>query len=140
MEIPLLFLLGAVICQGIKTVFLRMGILEGDVDAVRLVRSFSQTALVVGVVASIKPTSIGIPYQIGAIYPALNGLLGGIAFIALCKALETVEASTAKPILGVRMVMSVSLGVMVLGESMTVKKGIGILLAAIAVLLLSSED
>jgi|GEM_PF-6310406 len=140
MNVSFLYLIGAVLCQGIKTVFLRLGILKGTVDETRFVRAFFQTAFVVLAVACFKSSHLSIPLKVEIIYPVLNGLLGGLAFIAFCRGLQKIEASRAKPILAVRMAVSVILGVLVLGEAMTTQKGAGIIMAGVAVLLLSSES
>ena len=140
MELTFLFLIGAVLCHGIKTVFLRLGILEGSVNKARFVRALFQTFLVIFVASFFRSPSFAIPFKFEIIFPILNGLLGGFAFVAFCKGLEMVEASTAKPILAIRMAVPVALGVMVLGETMTLKKGLGIVMAGLAVFLLSSRN
>jgi drug/metabolite transporter (DMT)-like permease len=75
----------------------------------------------------------------GVAFAALNGALGGVAFILFSKGLESVEVSRAKPAMVVGMVVPVVLGFALLQEPMTPRKAIGVVLAGVAVYLLSAD-
>ena len=135
-----LYLLATVLCFGASTAFLRVAIRDGPTDTARLVRISSQTIIVlVGVTvvgaASILTDSI----QYGAVYPALNGLLSAVAFIAFSKGLESTDVSIAKPLLAVGTVVSVLLGILFLGEVLTLRKTAGVTFGIAAVYLLTTE-
>lgn len=129
-----------ILSAGTSTVLLRMAILRGGTDETRFFRALFQTLLVVGgVVVLLGPAGALPPPRIGVAFAALNGAFGGIAFILFTKGLETVEASTGKPALVVGMVVTVGLGIVVLGESVSARKLLGVALAGVAVYLLSGR-
>ena len=129
-----------ILSLGATTVFLRVAIDRGSVDDARLMRSAFQTiAIVVGVFAVKGLSGFRLHASPGVAFAALNGALGGVAFILFSKGLESVEVSRAKPAMVVGMVVPVVLGFALLHEPMTVRKAIGVVLAAVAVYLLSSD-
>jgi drug/metabolite transporter (DMT)-like permease len=129
------------ICSlGATTVFLRLAIDHGSVDDARLLRSSFQTiAIVIGVLAVQGSGGFHVTLSPGVAFAALNGALGGIAFILFSKGLESVDVSRAKPTMVVGMVVPVVLGFALLQEPMTPRKAAGVVLAGVAVYLLSSD-
>ncbi|MFW6376401.1 MAG: EamA family transporter [archaeon] len=129
------------ICSlGATTVFLRLAIDHGSVDDARLLRaSFQTLAIVVGVAAVKGPAGFHVVLRPGVAAAALNGALGGVAFILFSKGLESVDVSRAKPAMVVGMVVPVVLGFALLQEPMTARKAVGVVLAGLAVYLLSSD-
>lgn len=135
-----LYILGMILSLGLSTVFLRLGIKKNGVNNSRFFRSLVQTIVVVGgVVILFGLEGLYIPVKTEIIYPAINGLLGGIAFILFCKGLEDVDASTAKPFMVLATLTSVALGFILLSETLTIVKIAGIAIAIIAVVLLTTE-
>lgn len=135
-----LYLALTVLGFGVGTVLLRMAILAGRTDDARFFRTLVQTLFVfAGVALVVGPSGFGVPLRAGTGFAALNGVLSAVAFILYSKGLETVEASTAKPVLAGGLVVSVSLGILVLGESASARKLVGIALAGLAVVLLAGE-
>lgn len=69
-------------------------------------------------------------------------LAGGVclagAVVGYFRALSTGPVSVVVPVFGMFLVVGALLGIVFLGEAFTVKKGLGIVLAAIAVVLLAS--
>ncbi|MFB6310682.1 MAG: EamA family transporter [Salinirussus sp.] len=129
----------AMLGYGSSTVLLRYSVLVGGADGARFYRALLQTVFVVLAVGAVilvgsRPRMDGL----GAFYAALNGIFGGLAFILFTAGLEDVEASTAKPALVVSMLVAVVLGIVVLAEPLTLRKAIGVALAAVAVYLLST--
>ncbi|MFQ3295230.1 MAG: drug/metabolite transporter (DMT)-like permease [Halobacteriales archaeon] len=129
------------ICSlGATTVFLRLAIDYGSVDDARILRSSFQTlAIVIGVLAVKGISGFHVKLSPGVAFAALNGALGGVAFILFSKGLESVDVSRAKPAMVVGMVVPVVLGVALLQEPMTVRKAAGVILAGVAVYLLSTD-
>jgi transporter family protein len=135
-----LFLAAMVLSGGTATVLLRQAVVNGLTDEARFYRAFAQTVCIVaGIVVVLGPDGLVPPVTAGSGFAALNGAFGGLAFIFFTKGLETVEASTGKPALVVSMVVAVLLGIVVLGEAVTVDKLLGLVLAGIAIYLLTSE-
>lgn len=129
-----------ILSLGATTVFLRLAIDHGSVDDARLLRSSFQTlAIVIGVLAVQGMGGFHVPLRPGVAFAALNGALGGVAFILFSKGLESVDVSRAKPAMVVGMVVPVVLGVALLREPMTPRKAVGVVLAGVAVYLLSSD-
>ncbi len=136
-----IYLILAVISLGFTTIFLRLGILKNGLNNARFYRAITQTLIVVFAVILVTGVNgLSIPRTTGIIYPALNGVLGAGAFMLFCSGLETVDASTAKPIVIIATITSVILGIVILGESFTIEKLVGITLAVVAVGLLSHES
>ena len=135
-----LYILGMIITLGLSTIFLRQGIKKNGVNNSRFFRSLVQTiVIIIGVVILFGLEGLYIPIKFEMIYPAFNGLLGGIAFILFCKGLEDVDASTAKPFMVLATLTSVALGLIILSETLTSVKIAGISLAILAVVLLTRE-
>ena len=124
---------------GASTVLLRLSVLAGGSDAATFYRALAQTVFVFASVAVVVAVG-GVP-DVGAGVPwaALNGAVSGVAFILFAAGLEDVEASTAKPILVVTMLVGVALGVALLAEPLTTRKLAGVGLAVIAVYLLADQ-
>ncbi|MFP4143240.1 MAG: EamA family transporter [Thermoplasmata archaeon] len=59
--------------------------------------------------------------------------------MSFCKGLKTVGASNAKPMMVLATITTVILGVVLLNESLSVPKIVGILLAILTVIVLSSK-
>ncbi len=133
-----IYLIGLVLALGLSTVFLRVGILKKGVNYTRFFRSLIQTVIIFSAFFILYGlTSISISLNPNLIYPALNGILGAFAFILFCRGLENVGASTAKPMMVLATITTVTLGVLLLNESLFLSKMIGILLAILAVIFLS---
>ena len=129
-----------ILSLGATTVFLRLAIDRGSVDDARLLRaSFQTLAIVVGVAAVKGSAGFHVVFRPGVAAAALNGALGGVAFILFSKGLESVDVSRAKPAMVVGMVVPVVLGFTLLHEPMTTRKAAGVVLAGVAVYLLSSD-
>lgn len=129
-----------IVSLGATTVFLRLAIDHGSVDDARLLRaSFQTLAIVVGVAAVKGATGFHVVFRPGVAAAALNGALGGVAFVLFSKGLESVDVSRAKPAMVVGMVVPVVLGFTLLQEPMTARKAAGVGLAGVAVYLLSSD-
>lgn len=136
-----LYLIGLIFSLGLSTVFLRLGILKTGADRTRFFRALMQTVVIsTAVVAFYGLTNIAASISFQIIYPAINGMFGAVAFILFCRGLKTVGASTAKPMMVLATITTVGLGVILLDESLFVSKIIGILLAIVAVIILSSES
>lgn len=137
-DIGHLYLIGLILSLGMTTIFLRLGILKNGLNNARFYRALAQTLIVVFAVIVVTGTrGFSIPMNTDIIYPVLNGILGAGAFILFCSGLETVDASTAKPMIILSTITSAILGIIILGESFTVEKAVGIVLAVLAVVLLS---
>ncbi|MBS3782249.1 MAG: DMT family transporter [Candidatus Thermoplasmatota archaeon] len=132
------YLLGLIFTLGLSTVFLRMGILRKGADQTRFFRSLMQTIIIAtAVIALYGLTNLAGSFSFQIAYPAINGLFGALAFISFCEGLKTVGASTAKPMMVLATITTVTLGVVLLNESLFISKMIGILLAILAVIVLS---
>lgn len=130
----------AIVCFGASTAFLRAAILDGTTDTARFLRVGVQTAIVFAGVSVVGAAAVlADATRYGAVYPALNGLLSGAAFVSFSRGLESAEASTAKPLLAVGTIVSVVLGILLLGEQLTPRKAAGIAFGIAAVYLLTSE-
>lgn len=140
MNVRLCYLGGIIFSLGSSTVLLRLSILKKGVNYARFFRVLFQTVFVfLGVFLYLGSSVLSIPRNIGLLYSAVNGICGGCAFILFCKGLKTVDTSVAKSFMVVATIISTALGVLLLGESCTLKKMIGISLAIVAVLLLSKK-
>lgn len=140
LEIGHLYLILLILSLGMTTIFLRLGILKNGLNNARFYRAAGQTLIVVFAVILVTGTSqLSLSMNSNLFYPALNGILGAGAFILFCSGLETVDASTAKPMIILATITSVILGIVILGESFTVEKLVGVLLAVVAVALLSYD-
>ncbi|MEF8874932.1 MAG: EamA family transporter, partial [Candidatus Thermoplasmatota archaeon] len=107
----------------------------------RFFRAFMQTVIITAAfIALYGLMNLTGSLSIQIIYPAINGVFGAAAFIMFCKGLKTVGASTAKPMMVLATITTASLGVVLLEESLFISKVVGILLAVVAVILLSSEN
>lgn len=135
-----LYLIGLIFSLGVSTVFLRLGILKKGVNYTRFFRSILQTVIIFTAVFVLYGSiGISIPLNQDIIYPALNGIFGAFAFILFCRGLNSVGASTAKPMMVLATITTVILGVFLLNESFFLSKAIGIALALGALVLLSYE-
>ncbi|MBS3816815.1 MAG: DMT family transporter [Candidatus Thermoplasmatota archaeon] len=135
-----LYLLGLILALGLSTVFLRLGILKKGVDFTRFFRAVMQTAIIFSTVIFLYGlVGLSITLNLDIIYPALNGIFGAVAFILFCRGLENVGASRAKPMMVLATITTVTLGVILLNENLFLSKMIGILLASLALILLSTE-
>lgn len=139
MGIGVLYVTITVISWGASTAFLKLAITEGDVDASRLIRAISQTILVI-VAFWVFTSSSQQSLKFGMLFPLLSGLLSGFAFIFFSHGLEIIPASTAKPLLSLKLVISVTLGILVLNETFTLFKVLGVSFALSAIFLLSTEE
>jgi drug/metabolite transporter (DMT)-like permease len=136
-----LFVLGTILGFGLSTALLRAAIVTGTTDTARLLRVSIQTAIVfAGVALGGTVLLFDGSLRGGSIYPVLNGLLSGVAFISFSKGLESVDASTAKPLLTIATVVAVGLSVLFLGDRLTPRTVAGIAFAIGAVYLLTSES
>lgn len=140
MDVGLCYLVGLILSLGSSTVLLRLSILTKDVNYARFFRSLFQTIFVfLGVILLLGFSILSLPRKIGILFSALNGVFGGCAFIIFCRGIKTVDASVAKPFMVLATIITVTLGIILLGESLTLKKGLGICLAIVAVVLLSAR-
>lgn len=136
-----LYLSGAIILMGVKTVLLRAGILHGGTNNARMSRSLAQTVTVLLIIyVALGTSGFAVPGTFEIIYHIINGCFGGLAFILFCKGLESIEVSTARPLLSFRMIIPVSLGIIILEEALTLEKALGIIFAFTAIILLTSES
>lgn len=136
----LCYLVGLILSLGSSTVLLRLGIFKKDVNTARFFRCLFQTCFVfLGVVLLIGKSIFSIPENIGFLFPALNGFLGGGAFILFCRGIKTIDAGVAKSFMVLSTIISAALGIFLLGECLTLQKGVGIGLALVAVILLSTK-
>lgn len=138
MGIGFCYLVGIIFSFGFSTILLRLGVSKKDVNEVRLFRCLSQTLFVfLGILLLFDFSMFSIPATIGVLFPACNGVLGGCAFILFCGGLKKVDTSVAKSFMVLATIISVILGILLLGENITLKKGVGTSLAIVAVVLLS---
>ncbi|WFO76395.1 EamA family transporter [Desulfurococcaceae archaeon MEX13E-LK6-19] len=79
---------------------------------------------------------IGFSKEAG-IFAVLAGILGGVGYILFMKALETGKASVVLPLTALYPAITVILAMVVLGEKISITQAIGIVLALIAVILIS---
>lgn len=136
-----IYLIALVFSLGLSTVFLRVGVLKKGVDQTRFFRALLQTVIVFSAVVIIFGlVNLADSISLQIVYPAINGIFGAAAFILFCKGLKTVGASTAKPMMVLATITTAGLGVVLLNESLFLLKVIGIFLAIISVLILSSES
>ncbi|MFO8110206.1 MAG: EamA family transporter [Thermoplasmata archaeon] len=136
-----LYLIGLVLSLGLSTVFLRLGIMKKGVNHTRFFRSLVQTILIFSAVFMISVfTGTQISLNSYIVYPALNGIIGAFAFILFCKGLTTVGASAAKPMMVLATITTVSLGIILLNESIFLSKAVGIVMAVLAVIFLSYDQ
>lgn len=141
METSFFYLIGAILSSGVAMVLLKMGVLRMGTRETVFFRSLSQTILVFLVVFLLfGTTKFSLPYRIEIIYPILHALMSGIAFITFTKGLKVVEVSIARPIMNLNFMITVVLGVLILGESLNPKMCVGIIMAIIAIILLSSAS
>ena len=141
MNFAVIYLVLAVIATGATTVFLKLAILEGGTEEARLTRIITQTAVVILGFGLFYSGSGGLNNLSSLlVFPYINGLLGGLAFIFLTKVLKTTQAGTTKTLLAINVFIPVILGVIALGEPLGIFKILGILLSIISVYLLSSES
>lgn len=135
-----LYLAVMVLSGGAATALLRAAILDGDTDRARFHRALTQTlAVCLAALVALSTGRASPEPSAGILYAALNGLLGGGAFILFTKGLETTEASAARPALVVMTAVAVAVGILLLGESASAGKIGGALLAMAAVVLLSGD-
>jgi transporter family protein len=72
-------------------------------------------------------------------YVYATGLFLAVGILSYYRALSLGPVSVVAPIFGLFLAVSSVLGILVLGESLTLRKGLGIALAALAVVLVSGE-
>lgn len=72
------------------------------------------------------------------VYALIAGLLGGLGYIFFIRALETGKASVVIPLTALYPAVTAVLAVIILGEKLTPTQTLGILLAILAVYLLST--
>jgi transporter family protein len=70
----------------------------------------------------------------------LGGLMGALGGLTLIVALRLAEASIVVPLTSIYPAVTVALSIALLGESVTARKIAGVILAIIAVILLSTSD
>jgi transporter family protein len=70
----------------------------------------------------------------------LGGLMGALGGLMLIIALRLAEASIVVPLTSIYPAVTVALSIALLGESVTTRKIAGVILAIIAVILLSTSD
>jgi transporter family protein len=70
----------------------------------------------------------------------LGGLMGALGGLMLIVALRLAEASIVVPLTSIYPAVTVALSIALLGESVTARKIAGVILAIIAVILLSTSD
>lgn len=73
-----------------------------------------------------------------AIYPIIGGVSTAIGSIAFFTLLERVPVSLVRPIAGLSVLITALLGLLLLGEALTIKQYVGVGLAIAAIILLSS--
>lgn len=139
MNIGTVYILLAIVALGANTVFLRLSLTEKRPNQTRLVRAITQTVIIVSAFFLLN-TGSSLSISLGLFFPLLNGLLGGLAFISFSRGLQEVDASVAKPIVAVNLVIPVSLGIVVLGESLSIYKVLGVVFSILAVYLLTSGE
>ena len=138
MNIGVIYLVLAVITTGGTTVFLKLAILEGGTEEARFTRVVTQTLVVVlGFTFFYSGSGFLNNLSFLLVFPAINGLLGGLAFISLSEGLKTIQTGTAKPLLAINVVIPIILGVVALGEPLGTFKILGIFFSIISVYLLS---
>lgn len=128
-------LLVTIIGWGLWGFFQKIGVAKVG-TASSLLLNFSTTFLVV-VSYLILIQKLHIPRSGPVIYPILGGASAAIGSIAFFIALEKTPVSVARPMAGLAVLVTALLGLLLLGESLTLKQYIGVGLAIVAIILLS---
>ena len=139
-ETTLLLLIGTLIATGTSTFFLKVGVIKIGETHARFFRVLTQTVWIILILTIVFGRStFYIPLQFETIYVILNGVCAGIAFISFTRSLKVLEAGTARTLLNLNIAITIVLGILVLGESLTIKKTIGSVMALTAMFLLTSK-
>jgi len=138
MSYIILMALGAMVLFGLVDFLLKKGVDLG----INLYVLFFYTALIAtapfGILFFIQPGSQKIDIPLLG-YSLAIGVLVFIAMLALLLALKVGDASIVVPIGRMGFVITAVFAFIFLGETLTVTKGLGILCAIIAIILLSKE-
>lgn len=129
-------LLVTIIGWGIWGFFQKIGISKIGAE-ICLLFNFSTVFLVVLSYLALFQR-IHIPRSGSVIYPIVGGFSAAIGSIAFFTALEKTPVSIARPMAGLCVLITALLGLLFLGETLTVRQYIGIGVAIAAIILLSA--
>ena len=132
----ILYVIVGALLWGVAAVFSKVGISAVGPWPAVLVRSVVFATIVLCYVLSRGSVRFERPRPI--LYAAIAGLATGGAVVSVRFAYSVYEVSRVVPIQRLSVVVTVLLGVTLLGEPLTTRKATGILLAVAAVLLLST--
>lgn len=76
-------------------------------------------------------------HRLGIVYAILTGIIGGLAVLSFWMAISRGKVATVIPITALYPAISVLLAIIILQEPITLKQGLGIVLACISVILLT---
>jgi len=128
-------LLVTIIGWGIWGFVQKVGISKIGVEICLLLNSSTFFLVVLSYLALFQ--KIHIPRSGSVIYPIVGGVSAAISSIAFFTALEKTPVSIARPLAGLSVLITALLGLLFLGETLTVRQYIGIGVAIAAIILLS---
>ena len=124
----------AMVLFGINAVIYKLAL---NIDAVSLTLiSFATSALATFIYWFFFVTDKQVSQQ-GVLLAVTGGVISVLAFIAFIRALQLGEASIVNTIRALSAAVTVIVAILVLGEKLTLLKGLGIVLAIVAAVLLS---
>lgn len=138
MNYIILVALAGMVFAGVADYLLKKGINEGINPTVLFFYSFTVVTVLFGTWFFVKSPAVKIDRPL-LYYSLIIGILIFIASFALVSALKIGEASIVIPIARMGFVIAVVCAFTFLSEKFTITKGLGILFAVFAILLLSKK-
>lgn len=129
-------LLVTIVGWGLWGFFQKVGVSEIGVESCLLLNYSTVFLMAISYLALIQ--KLHIPRSGSVIYPILGGISVTIGSIAFFTVIEKIPIGIARSIAGLAVLITALLGVLLLGETLSIKHHIGIVLAVAAMILLSS--
>jgi uncharacterized membrane protein len=120
---------------GLWTFFQKIGVPKVGAESYLLVDI--SIHLVIAMAYLTLTNKLQVPRSISVIYPIIGGASGVIGTIAFLTIVKDTPISIARSLSGLSILVTVLLGVFVLGETLTLKQYAGVSLAIISIFLLS---
>ncbi len=135
MALWLVWSLSATLLWGLWAFFSKLAVRDAAPIAALLYFVTGQAITAVAMLVWNRPlTAAGVPT---AAFGLASGVAGGLATLAFFTALRRAPVAVVLPLTALYPVVAIALGVLVLGEKMTIPQAAGALLAIAAVVLLS---
>lgn len=133
-----LFALGSAFFAGLTAIFGKLGVEELNSNLATLIRTVIIFAMTVGIVTFRGEWQLPRSWELRPVaFLALSGIATGFSWLLYYRALQLAPASQVAPIDKLSVAFAMVLGVVFLGEALTVKLAIGGILIISGVLILA---